>query len=74
MLVLDPVVAGVKLTNILIDRGNGLNVLFCEYDEEDGAPRHQYVDPNEHSIVQDHPRERGYARGIGGTASYLWAP
>jgi hypothetical protein len=55
-LVLDPVVAEVRLTKVLIDGGSGLNLIFAQHFEENGSGLHGHVGSKQISFLRHCPR------------------
>jgi hypothetical protein len=71
LLVLDPVVAGLQLTRVLIDSGSDLNLLFVSTLKKMGLNIFKMLTPSRapfHGIV---PGNGGYTTRLSGPASYL---
>jgi hypothetical protein len=65
-------VAGSKLTQVLVDGGSGLNLLFVSTLKMMGLDITKMLTPSKGSILRNHSRKRDYTDWFGNIASYLW--
>ena len=72
LLVLDPTIAGMTVTKVLIDEGAGLNIIFLENAKEDGTTTSRDDYTNEHSFLWDSTRQGSHATWTNYSTSYFW--
>ena len=71
-LVLDPTIAGMTVTKVLIDEGAGLNIIFLENAKEDGTTTRRDDYTNKYTFLWHSTRQGSHATWTNYSTSYFW--